>query len=136
MLLSNPFPGVAKKDPGKYGENLCFVFEWYRLVEATGGSPLSTKLDNKAPPKFLLRKWSASLRRIASEFQALSSIRHSFLGAGERIAVLAWLDSCSLFGICQSKCKDLRFKVHGRGSQGMIVDRRLQISRNPIRTVY
>jgi len=46
--LSNPFPGVAKKDRGKYEENLCFVFEWYRLVEATGGSPLSTKLDNKA----------------------------------------------------------------------------------------
>jgi hypothetical protein len=49
MLSSNLFPGVAKKGRGKYEENLCFVFESYRLIEATGGSPQSTKSDNKAP---------------------------------------------------------------------------------------
>src|SRR5580704_4008911 len=47
---------------------------------------------------------------------------------------LAWF--LLSFNICQSKCKGLRFRVPGRESQGMIADRRLQISRNPIRTVY
>ena len=67
-MLSNPFPGVAKKDPGKYEENLCFVFEWYRLVEATGGSPLSTKLDNKAPRKRKRGIGDCLERRVSKQF--------------------------------------------------------------------